>query len=277
MIDPAECVRDDELRADQYRHRISHQWTTQTVNTRLRSWCRLQETVTEEWIPGDPEREWVLRTRTTGRCVWMRGSYKSAVAQGFGQAFVDTSPQEFRAHYGEYYVHEQSHDAGASHGWQGTWQSPTAGFLSTVPRDPYLLLQRLRADAPSHRVPVYLRLLRYPCYIGPWVYALDALRTGLVPADLRAALYRALRMLPNVSIDTQASTLDGAKAIAFVLANTPVRSELFIDPYQGDYIGERKTAIAWNPAFPVRPGTTIEDTAVRNEIVPNVETPGAFA
>lgn len=277
MIDPAEQAYDEQLRADQYLHRIVHSWTSQTMSTRLRTWCRLQETVGEEWIPGDPDREWVLRTRATGKCMWVRGSYKSAVARGLGQGFVETPPHELRARHGEYYVSEQSRGAIFNNGLQGSWQKPTPEFFATLPRDPDLLLQRLRADAPSQHRSFKLRLLRYPCYVGPWVYAVDALRTGLVPADLRASLYRTLRKLPEVSIDSQASTLDGARAIALILANSPIQSELFVSPSHGNYIGERETVIAWNAALPVPPGTIVKDAALHSEIVENVDTPGAFA
>lgn len=275
--DPSDCVHDAELRADQYRHHVTHRWGTGRVSTRLRIWCVQQESVSEEWIPADPAREWVLRNRTTGQRRFLRGSYRSAVVRGLEDSFLDTPPQELRARHGDYYAADEGREPEPGHGRHGTWQSPTPEFFASLPRDPRDLLERLRADSPRHSRPAHRRLLRYPIYVGPWVYALDALRGGLVPADLRAALYRALRMLPAVSLNSQASTLDGARAIALTLDVSPSRHEMLVDPCDGTYIGERHTVIARNPAYPVRPGTTIKDVAVRRQIVNDVRTPGAFA
>ncbi len=68
----------------------------------------------------------------------------------------------------------------------GCWQVPTADFLAALPRDARQLYDRLRADSPADR----------HRYTGVLTYAIDALQTGLVPADLRAAVYRALLLRP---------------------------------------------------------------------------------
>ncbi|MDQ2851048.1 MAG: hypothetical protein M3Y49_09990 [Actinomycetota bacterium] len=231
----------------------------------------MHESVSEEWVPVNPGRDWVLRTRGTGGRRWLRGSYRNAAADGFGDAFVDEPPREFRARHGDYYALQQGRQPDPGHGWPVRWQVPTPDFLAALRRDPDLLLQRLRADSPSHPVPRPRRLPRYPVYNGAWKYALDALRCALVPADVRAALYRALQLLPDVRVVDTATNLDGAAAIALVLEVSPVRHELLVDPGNGRYLGARETVRAWNPDFRVRPGTIIRDTAVRTTVVDDID------
>lgn len=277
VIDPVECARDEALRSDQYRHLVRHGWGMHAVSTHLRSWRAMEEPVSEEWVPADPARDWLLRRRFTGRRRWLRGSYRSAVAHGFGEGFIDNPPLELRARYGDYHAVEHGREPEPGHGWQGGWQIPTPEFFTTLPRDPHRLLERLRADSPSHITPRFRRYLRYPGYVGPWVYALDALSRGIVPADLRAALYRTLRLLPEVRVDYGGTNLDGAGPIALILDLSPLRHEMFLDPDNGHNIGGRETVVAWNPVFQVRPGTVIGDSAVRTAIVDDIDLPGKRA
>lgn len=69
----------------------------------------------------------------------------------------------------------------------------------------------------------------------------DLLRTGLVPADLRAGLYKALAFIPGVTASEQAN-FDGEPGIA-IGRSEPLRAgqraEMIIDPSNGLVIGER--------------------------------------
>jgi hypothetical protein len=99
------------------------------------------------------------------------------------------------------------------------WQIPNPHFMGGLPHDPGQLYARLRADSPDDR----------PGYVRPFAYAADALRSGRVPADLRAALYRALLLLPGIKI-TEAPDQDGAPRIALAIDDGARRNEIFIDP-----------------------------------------------
>lgn len=268
MADPAECAYDMPMRPDQYRHLVTRSWSLETVSTHLRYWAAMRETISEEWIPADPRREWVLRVRPTGRRNWLRGSCRSAFENGYGDSFIDEPPAEHRACAGRYFTTGETRDPTG----QGSWQLPTPMFLDALPRQPRLLLRRLAADDSTHASPTAHRL-RSPESAGPLTHALDVLRGGLVPAELRAALYRALRLLPSVRIVADATNLDGSAAIAFVLDSAPVRYEMFVDSQCGHYIGERETVLARNRVFRVRPGTIIADTAVRTDTVDEITAP----
>ena len=75
----------------------------------------------------------------------------------------------------------------------------------------------------------------------PFARAVGALRSGLVPADLRAAFYAALVALPAVSVDENAKDLDGNAAHR-------VRARRRAHPHRADhrpggrrFAGERDT------------------------------------
>lgn len=69
----------------------------------------------------------------------------------------------------------------------------------------------------------------------------DLLRTGLVPADLRAGLYEALALIPGVNASEQ-TNFDGKPGIS-IGRSEPLRAgqrdEIIIDPATGLVIGER--------------------------------------
>ena len=65
-----------------------------------------------------------------------------------------------------------------------TWQVPTPAWLAALPRDTDALRARMYADAAGHGPSTDAEVL---------VIAADVMRSGLVPADLRAAVFRVLR------------------------------------------------------------------------------------
>ena len=116
-------------------------------------------------------------------------------------------------------------------GSPGGWQVPTAAFVAGLPRDPERLFDRLRNDTDGHGRDPDQEVL---------VYAADALRSGLLPADLRAAIYRALTRLPSLKITERAATLDGRTGTALGVTAAGQRQEIVIDPETGVFIGERE-------------------------------------
>src|SRR5690349_12370578 len=174
----------------------------------------LTEQWVRQWIPARPERE------------WLTGSAQEADAEGFDLA--DAVPTgRYRAAHGDFYA---ALDDLAPRRRPGTWHQPTAEFLARLPRDPQALLARLCADGPEGRTAAQ-----------PFARAVGALRSGLVPADLRAALYAALVALPAVSVEGNATDLDGNARMALVHDDGPTRTELLVDPDDGSFAGECDT------------------------------------
>jgi hypothetical protein len=226
LLEPALRTADRPLGPDQYRYVATRGWWMGSFGTSTGMLLHLTEQWIRQWIPARPERDWLLDREVTGRVRWLTGSAQEALAEGFD--LVDAVPTgRYRAAHGDFYA---ALDDIAPRRRPGTWHAPTVEFLARLPRDPDELLTRLCADGPEGRTASQ-----------PFARAVGALRSGLVPADLRAALYAALVALPAVSVEENAADLDGNPRMAFVHDDGPTRTDLFVDPADGAFAGERDT------------------------------------
>jgi hypothetical protein len=101
-----------------------------------------------------------------------------------------------------------------------------------------------------------------------FVRIVDLLRSGLVPADLRAGLYEALALIPGVNSTDGVANLDGKVGVA--IGRTEwlrggSRQEIIIDPTTGLVIGERHVFTIAAFGFGVNNVTTL--TAVETSVV----------
>ncbi|HYH31744.1 MAG TPA: hypothetical protein VD903_15300 [Pseudonocardia sp.] len=257
MSEPAIAVSDRPMAPHQYRYVETHAWWLGTFGPHQ----HLTEHRLRQWVPARPEREWVLERELTGAQTWLTGSAEEARADGFDLRGI-APVGRFRAPYGDF-------DAGpdAELGTdldsalcarprpprRGSWQSPTPEFLQRLPRDPEVLLGRLREDNPGS-------------WFGPFAAAVTALRTVLVPAELRAAFFRALAALPGVRVGDEAVNVDGHSCVAIVHDAGRTRTELLLDPADGQFAGERDTLRA-DSRVGLPAGTVISTTAVRTAVV----------
>jgi hypothetical protein len=90
---------------------------------------------------------------------------------------------------------------------------------------------------------------------------------------VRAALYRALALIPGISIAAGTAVLDGATGTAFTLAvfSGANRREIVIAPRGGQYLGERLITSRGFGAIPA--GTAMESTAVTLAVVDRAPAP----
>lgn len=95
----------------------------------------------------------------------------------------------------------------------------------------------------------------------------DILRTGLAPADKRAALFRALALIPGVEVTKQQATLNGQIGVALGRQDPSRDSqpEIIVDPKTGNMIGERDVLTKSRGDIPS--GTVIESTSLSVSIV----------
>ena len=135
----------------------------------------------------------------------------------------------------------------------GSWQSPTREFFSRLPRDPEVLVHRLREENTGS-------------WFGPFAAGVTALRTCLVPADLRAALCLALACLPGVRATEGVENVDGVACLALVHDAGRTRTELMLSPDDGQFAGERDT-VRTGSRTGLAAGTVISSTAVRTTVV----------
>ena len=180
MPDLSIAATDRPLRPGQYVYVETHAWWLTTHGPHQ----LLAEHRLRQWVPADPEREWVLEREVTGAQEWLNGSAEEAAADGYDLRPA-TPVGRFRARHGAFDGLDEVRHCGLAHRPKGSWQTPTREFFARLPRDPEVLVQRLRDENTGS-------------WFGPFAAGVTALRTCLVPADLRAALCLALACLPGV-------------------------------------------------------------------------------
>lgn len=109
-----------------------------------------------------------------------------------------------------------------------TWENTTYEFLAAQPRDPDLLLAALRKNPP---IPA-------PDAVA-WRRIGSVLSTGLVPPDLRAALYEAARKIPGIKLLDEVVTVDGRQARVIGHDGGGYRDDLLIAETGGQFLGRR--------------------------------------
>ena len=95
----------------------------------------------------------------------------------------------------------------------------------------------------------------------------DGLRTGAVPAELRAALYKVAALIPGVKLSDRQATIDGrtGTAIGIPSPDGAARTDIIIDPDSGLVIGEQNVLLKDYPGSPA--GTVTSWTSVRTSVV----------
>lgn len=250
---PAIEASDRPLRPDQYVLVRTHAWWLGSFGRHN----HLTEHLLHQWVPARPERDWLLVRELGGGRTWLTGSEQDARDEGFDPD--DLGPVgRFRAPYGDF---DSAADAAGDpdlcaprpHSRRGSWQAPTTEFLAQLPRDPTALRGRLREDNPGE-------------WFSPFTAAVTALRTCLVAADLRTALYWALAGLPAVTVAETVPDADGRDCLALIHDAGHTRTELLVDPADGQFAGERDT-LRVDARCGLTAGTVISATAVTTTVV----------
>jgi len=123
--------------------------------------------------------------------------------------------EEFRAPYGAF-----------AYSGSGRWGIPTLDLSAELPREPGALYEWLTDSPPG------TELSRVP-------YWMDVISSLPVPAELRAALLRALTNYPSVEI-RHSHTPDGRPAIAIGLYDGDQRTDLLVDPDNCQILGQQR-------------------------------------
>ncbi|HEX2133495.1 MAG TPA: CU044_5270 family protein [Actinophytocola sp.] len=217
-------MTDEPIEPGQYRYTVTHAWNL-GAHQRLRRDGTLSdlglkyllESVSERWVPAPPGQECTVRQGATGRYRWVVGDDEKAREAGIELPKPDRT--ELRVPCGSFP--------------DGAWQRPSTEFLAALPRDPGELHARLRRDTAGKGRDPDPQVL---------VYVADVLRTGLVPAELRAALYRVLVEVPGLEVTERVANLDGREGTAYGISRTGRRHDVIVDPATGHLIGERRIA-----------------------------------
>jgi hypothetical protein len=241
---------DEPLGPGQYRYIATRAWwMTNDAKGHF-----LAENLLETWVPADRTQEWLWRRDVTGARKYLDGT----VTEARPGTRDSTWPEgEWRARCGDWFGSDNGTEACAR---AGDWSMPTPGFLASLPRDPDELYDRLRRDTAGRGSDPDLEMV---------VYVADALRSGLVPADLRAALYRALAKVPELEITEELANVDGRKGTAYGVSAKGTRHDVIVDPATGQFIGEREiTEEAMDTGIPE--GTVLSYTSVTTAVVSEI-------
>ena len=238
---------DEPLGPGEYRYVATHAWWMSTAY----EYSYLGENLLETWVPADETQMWLWRRDVTGARKWLAGTEAEARADNIPLDDMEWPEGEWQAPCGDWFAEEEQRKPCSM---VGSWQSPNDEFMAALPREPAKLYDRLREDVggrgEAHMV----------------IYVADILRSGLVPADLRAALYRVLAQVPGLEITEQVANLDGAKGTAFGLSVNGTRHEVIIDPATGQFIGERQITDKGFAGVPA--GSVTGYTSVTTAVVP---------
>ncbi|MCL9664648.1 CU044_5270 family protein [Curtobacterium albidum] len=134
----------------------------------------------------------------------------------------------------------------------------TPADLAAMPRDPDALYDWVAAHASgssSHEEAMT-------------VLVTDRLATGMVPADLRSAMYQVLARIPGATVTHDAVTLDGRTGVGIGRTEAgrgDEYTEVVVDPTTGDFIGMRSIAGRATRAFPA--GTVLDSKSVTTSVV----------
>lgn len=200
------------------------------------------------YIPADRNDDWV----------WFR-----PVSQPYGsfgpesQAASEANFAAIYAEYGEDHVEKLRAPAGR---WYSGESQVSPEALSDLPRDPHRLLNYIYRTT----------LGSGPSKDGEaLVFIADRLRSGVLPADVRASIYQAAALIPGVEFVEDQATLDGRSgtAIGRMETNGNFRQDIIVDPDTGLFIGERTTQLDAQygiPANTITSWTSVTTTVVQN-------------
>lgn len=245
---------DPPLGPGQYRYIALHTWNLYAVNIEDRSGT-LYEHRAETWVPHDQNQEWLRRDTRIGLVDYE--DPEAAASAGLWPDYLPTFDPEHQARCGDYMAASENREP-CTH--EVSWDRPTREFLDDLPREPSALLELLRAS--GHK----------PASENAVEAATWVLRSGLVPADLRAALYRALALVPELEITDEFANLDGRVGMALGITGLAERQDLIVDTATGQFIGERVVATEGN--WP-QEGTIFSYSAVTTAVVDEIGVPPA--
>lgn len=234
---------DPVVRPGQYlRIQSTNLWATEAVDENGNEYQWLDTEKQTMHVPANRDGEWV----------WERsGRIPTTFFDEESKAYVDRT----QAVGPEPYVLRGVNGAFAGPGTEPSFPSPS--YLDSLPRDPRLLLEDIYEKTDGKGQSVDGEAL---------VFIADLLRTGVVPGEVRAALYKAAALIPGVTVTEEQATLDGRKGVAIgrVENSSHFRQDIIIDPTNGLPIGERQVLTESRGTMPS--GTATTWTAVETSV-----------
>lgn len=226
----ANVAPDERVGPGQYLYIRSTSWSSASVASGP-PLLWLQESKTETWVPADRTDEWMQRRNMTGKRKWLIGSEQEAKKSG--ATFDDGLDGTRKGECGDFYADEDG--GGTQDPCAGSWLQPMPEWIAGLPTDPRAMLERLRkdlaTDKPGSR----------PVDDRAFEEATHALASGLLPSRVRATLYKAFALMPDITITDDEVTLDGRHGTALGMPyGEGEAAQIIIDEQTGEFIGHRR-------------------------------------
>lgn len=143
-----------------------------------------------------------------------------------------------------------------------SWNQPSPTWLASLPRDTQALRDRLYADNQGHG--------NNPDDQA-FAAVADVLSSGLVPADLRSALYEVLRTIPGTTLTDDSVTLSTGHTGVGIGRHDALggHQSLVIDPDTGQVLGE----ITETTFIPVVGPTISTEQTIKRRLVNSIPQP----
>lgn len=224
--------------------------STTAANGSHVSW--VEKTSGQLYVPADREGEWVWNREES-----VPIQFSSETAKAVEAEIREARPTEgppplvgtLRAPRGAFY---------------GAGTEPTVligtplSEAGSLPKEPQALLdliyERTKGAGKSPEMEAFVTIA-------------DGLRSGVLPADMRATLYKAAALITGVTVAEKEATVDGrtGTAIGIPSPDGGVRQDIIIDPTSGLVIGEQAVLLKDYPDDPA--GTVVHWTSVRTSVV----------
>ncbi|MFS8097837.1 CU044_5270 family protein [Lentzea alba] len=236
LIQAAGKVGDAKLEPGQYLYVLQQaRWSNKDGNDY--KWMFLTDHKFETWIPYDRSGTWLHRRTNVGDKQWLIGSEKD----------VPFSVKDLEREDGEWKI--------AGGRWFGdkvpvSFTDPTVEYIAKLPRDPRELYEKLKRE--SHGKNLVLMIT-------------SGLDTGVYPADVRSAVFKALSYAPGLEIVDTAAVLDGRTGTALGITDHGVTQQIVINPATGEYLGSR--SVMAEDAWGLKKGQVIGITSLTTKVV----------
>jgi hypothetical protein len=246
---------DVPLRPGQFRYVDEHGWEELTEqHADGGGFSYLREETIQTWIPADYHTDWRERRTLTGKKQWLGGTEPQSVLSQ-PEPDADIQNADRTAACGNFFPQSQG-----THVCGDPTDIGSPAFYQQLPTSTAQMLTKLKQEAaPKGGTPSEI------------LHIADAmLQTGLAPAAVRAAMYRALAELPGIQITDRTANLAGATGVALGIDDgSSMREDVIIDPNTGEYIGDRQIAIHPDQKW-VKPGTVIGFTSQTMSVVDSI-------
>jgi hypothetical protein len=225
--------RDLVVRPGQYLYVATTAWVVYHDSKNDKPFMYGSPLLDETWVPADRRQVWETRTGPDGPYYWLSGNPHDATEYNVTLSVPGT--KTVTAPCGDFAVVQPS---GATAGCarreaNADWASPTAAWLAALPTDPRQMLLRLQ------QVTIGDKVISHANEELALTNAEQALATGLVPGRVRAVIYQALALLPDLKVNTRQANGNGVTGIGIGLdaSQDQPRQSMIIDRDTGRMIG----------------------------------------